>query len=316
MCLYFSFIYYFKKTISKKPLNFRSQFQFVFSHRTSSTGSDHNSNHSSPRSTEQQTLPISSLTGPSSSKDPYPEEAKRKRGPDKKPRKRGKEHGNYIHGLGKTREYNPKLYSAWIQGVLLKDGFQCFVTKETDSSKLTCHHLNGWDGFNEQRYLIENGITITHEIHRDFHKQYGFGQNTAAQFEQYLKENFQITEYPWKPFLAEGISKQEKRCVNHEPIFHVTELQNKQKTQEEKYKQNLFYVLNQRNHTLEFAEGYYSYSRIVVCCPLHSKKHSTTVTNYKKAKTGMPCCGKQIQDNTRVWDHLNAAKKSKGNQTN
>lgn len=39
-------------------------------------------------------------------------------GPDKKPRKRGPEHKNYKHGLGKTRGCNTERYAAWKERVL------------------------------------------------------------------------------------------------------------------------------------------------------------------------------------------------------
>ena len=40
------------------------------------------------------------------------------RGPDKKHGKSGAEHGLYVHGLGKSRPYDPKKYAAWKKGVL------------------------------------------------------------------------------------------------------------------------------------------------------------------------------------------------------
>lgn len=60
------------------------------------------------------------------------------RGPDKKPRKSKPDHGFYIYGKGKSRDYDPRWYTAWKEGVLQKYAFRCFLTEETDD--LECHH--------------------------------------------------------------------------------------------------------------------------------------------------------------------------------
>lgn len=62
------------------------------------------------------------------------------RGPDKKLRKHGTDHALYVHGLGKSREYDPKKHAAWKEGVLRAGGFRCVVTGKT--TDLNCHHLN------------------------------------------------------------------------------------------------------------------------------------------------------------------------------
>ncbi len=53
---------------------------------------------------------------------------KRSRGPDKKPRKSVPENVLFKHGQGKTREYDPKMLSAWKEGVLQKNHFKSFIT--------------------------------------------------------------------------------------------------------------------------------------------------------------------------------------------
>lgn len=42
------------------------------------------------------------------------------------------------------------------------------------------------------RYDIHKGVPIKKRIHKQFHKQYGNGNNTIEQFENYLKENYEI----------------------------------------------------------------------------------------------------------------------------
>jgi hypothetical protein len=42
-------------------------------------------------------------------------------------------------------------------------------------------------------------------------------------------------------------------------------------------------------------------SIIVVYCKIHNFIHETTVTNYKKSKTRMPCCGKERQSKATAY---------------
>lgn len=114
------------------------------------------------------------------------------RGPDKKLRKHGPDHALYVHGLGKSREYDPKKYkyALWKEGVLRAGGFRCLVTGKT--TDLTCHHLNSWDWCFEGRYDIANGVVLTDEIHKQFHSLYGSGQNTRKQFANFLLTYYNI----------------------------------------------------------------------------------------------------------------------------
>lgn len=146
-------------------------------------------------SDEAQASPGPSQSGSLSDSDsdsqgepPQEKKQTRFRGPDKKPRKRGYLHGNFKHGLGKTRGIDTPKYAAWKEGVMQGNDFACFITGEKNKNLLTCHHLNSWDSYPDQRYDIGNGITITKEIHRAFHKEYGAGKNTREQFERFLQE--------------------------------------------------------------------------------------------------------------------------------
>lgn len=50
---------------------------------------------------------------------------------------------------------------------------------------LNSHHLNGWNIFPNERYDIENGITLCKFHHDDFHVKFGKGGNTKEQFDEY-----------------------------------------------------------------------------------------------------------------------------------
>lgn len=217
------------------------------------------------------------------------------RGPDKKRlspsgNKHGPEHALYIHGAGKSRPYNPKLHEAWKVGVLTAGNFRCLVTGETIN--LTCHHLNSWDWCEEGRYDISNGVALSDEIHRKFHSIYGSGRNTRAQFEHFLRTYYNIDI---NTALNNG------QHGNHEPSLTI-EIVSKTLEIKEKQKQaGLMDLMNARNHELVSGSYVNAASKIVVRCKIHDKVHETTVTNYKKSRTGMPCCGKQRQSEATAY---------------
>ena len=47
--------------------------------------------------------------------------------------------------------------------------------------------------FLEEQAKYPLGVCLRKDIHRDFHNKFGYGKNTKEQFEQYLKENYNIT---------------------------------------------------------------------------------------------------------------------------
>ena len=52
------------------------------------------------------------------------------------------------------------------------------------------HHINGYNWDKENRTNINNGITLNQEIHKEFHKLYGKGNNTKEQFNQFIETLF------------------------------------------------------------------------------------------------------------------------------
>ena len=81
-----------------------------------------------------------------------------------------------------AREY-PEYYE-WRKGVYERDNYTCQHCGER-GGKLNAHHLNGYDWDKEHRTDINNGITLCDGCHKEFHKQYGYGDNTLKQFEEF-----------------------------------------------------------------------------------------------------------------------------------
>lgn len=222
---------------------------------------------------------------------------KRGRGPDKKPRKSCPDHKNYKHGLGRTRGVNTERYAAWKEGVLQRYNFCCFITGETNKALLTCHYLNSWDIYPDQRYHISNGVPITKAIHNAFHKEYGLGKNTKEQFERFLQERYNLFHYPWQN-------------DNHEPTLSVDEIAARRASQHERLRQEYLSLIEQRGHTLLSAnEGFYNRAKVEIFCPRHQTENQTTVKKYKHSRTGLRCCGWQAQSDKGTWKHVNDARR-------
>ena len=97
--------------------------------------------------------------------------------------------------------YNPKLtdeerlknryrmkdrnYNVWSKLVKERDNYTCQTCGDNQGRKLNSHHLNGWNAFPEQRFDLDNGVTLCTDCHKDFHSQYGYGDNTREQFDEY-----------------------------------------------------------------------------------------------------------------------------------
>lgn len=217
------------------------------------------------------------------------------RGKDKKPRVSGQEHKNWIHGKGKTRDYDPQAYAIWKECVLRKYNFKCMITNAV--TNLACHHLNSWDWDKEGRYDPENGVIITKEMHTQFHAKYGYGNNTRQQFERFLLENFNISKFPWQ----QG---------NHEPSLTKREMTEVINQRSQDKNRELIELISSRNHIL-IAGGYENRnSKLCIKCLIHNTIYQTTATNYKKSKTGMPCCAKEIQSKVTSYHNTLRSKRA------
>nr|ALO21301.1 putative HNH homing endonuclease [Chlorogonium capillatum] len=110
------------------------------------------------------------------------------RGADRRPRRRGPEHGNWVHGQAQTRNMGSPEYTAWQEGVHTRCNFRCVLTGET--TDLVCHHLNGWNVAPEERYLVANGVVLTRTVHNQFHRIFGAGNNTLGQFIEFVNNYY------------------------------------------------------------------------------------------------------------------------------
>lgn len=76
-------------------------------------------------------------------------------------------------------------YDIFKKSVLARDKYTC-ECYGIHSENLEVHHLDSHNWCKEKRTDITNGITLCHNCHYNFHSQYGFGNNTKKQFEEWL----------------------------------------------------------------------------------------------------------------------------------
>jgi len=76
-------------------------------------------------------------------------------------------------------------YRLWREAVFARDNWTCRKTR-VQGGKIAAHHINNFADFPELRLAIDNGITLSREVHNEFHKIYGKRNNTIEQLEEFL----------------------------------------------------------------------------------------------------------------------------------
>ena len=67
------------------------------------------------------------------------------------------------------RKRNIVEYKLWRKAVFERDNFTCQKTGDR-GGQLEAHHINNFSEFPELRFAIDNGITLSKDAHRKFHK--------------------------------------------------------------------------------------------------------------------------------------------------
>lgn len=82
------------------------------------------------------------------------------------------------------RRKNP-IYKQFTEDIMKRDNYTCQLTGDRNS-RHNVHHLNGFDKFIEQRLDKCNAITLSEDIHKEFHQLYGYGDNTKERFYEFV----------------------------------------------------------------------------------------------------------------------------------
>lgn len=109
----------------------------------------------------------------------------------------GEDNPNYNPNLtDEERIYNRDYseYTEWRTAVFERDDFTCQYCGDNRGGNLVAHHFESYTDNPELRTLLENGITLCEECHKNFHHQYGYGNNTRKQFEEFLRARKKLEE--------------------------------------------------------------------------------------------------------------------------
>lgn len=76
-------------------------------------------------------------------------------------------------------------YRLFKEAVFARDNWTCqkYMKRGGD---LVAHHLQNFSSVPELRTSISNGITLSEKAHKEFHKKYGFKNNTKEQIEEFI----------------------------------------------------------------------------------------------------------------------------------
>ena len=77
-------------------------------------------------------------------------------------------------------------YTEWRNKVFERDNYTCIISGV--KGEIEAHHLNAYKWDKEHRTDIDNGVTISVELHKEFHKKYGKGNNTLEDFKEFYKD--------------------------------------------------------------------------------------------------------------------------------
>lgn len=93
----------------------------------------------------------------------------------------------------KGRHYTE--YPLWRTTVFEECNYTCQCCGDNSGGNLIAHHLNGWHWCKEERFCDYNGVTLCELCHDKFHKEYGYKDNTRAQFLDYLTKEIMNKSY-------------------------------------------------------------------------------------------------------------------------
>ena len=80
--------------------------------------------------------------------------------------------------------FYPK-YKEWRKDVYKRDNYICQKCGQ-HGGDLNAHHIESYAANPDTRTTLSNGVTLCEDCHKDFHHQYGKGNNNREQFSKFM----------------------------------------------------------------------------------------------------------------------------------
>lgn len=77
-------------------------------------------------------------------------------------------------------------YAEWRKSVYKRDYYKCVCCNK--KGRLNAHHLDSYSKNPYLRTVTSNGVTLCTDCHKEFHSIYGYRNNNAKQFREYMKK--------------------------------------------------------------------------------------------------------------------------------
>lgn len=107
----------------------------------------------------------------------------------------GENHHNWNPNLTDEDRNDKRLYfdyMVWRIEVYKRDNYTCQCCGDNRGGNINAHHLDGYHWCKEKRTDINNGKTLCDNCHIDFHKKYGYKNNTKEQYKEWLLSKINI----------------------------------------------------------------------------------------------------------------------------
>ena len=77
-------------------------------------------------------------------------------------------------------------YKKWRKSIYARDNYTCQHCGDDMGGNLNAHHIESYNNNPDLRTTLSNGITLCKDCHDEFHNQYGRGNNTRSQLNEWI----------------------------------------------------------------------------------------------------------------------------------